>query len=440
MRMYQFVVLTGLISTFSLLNFYDRWQYFNMSHKDDVTTNEVSSTLPKNATEDQVAQSNEQEVNSQKIMYLSKLYMALGEISEWYILKKHPDMQAFPIKVWKNAVFAKVEQEKMWENFFKQKANQEGINKNEDDKKKLTYSSFQQLEFLSHNDKAAWRFVKVFIDGMENYYFFWEKAAKSTCVPKDDVMAQARAAFSSYNGGMSQMCRWKDAFSKVSNIDRDFYQNMKEQSWKQYGIKKVAGKIDEKSIPPKVQQLAKDKEVRLMLPKIQTGELVKLPSQEVCVMKSGKLNCLNRNADLVCLSSVHKFSNMEPKEVKPIVVSQYKIKKLNRFETCENFNSELRPISSLIKTKKKINLRTAPGGKLLTVIPKGVILRVKDFKMESLDDKHTYYQVTFDGKKGYIYGGTEKTSNRWIATVSEKGKTGGELAKLVKKFKDFLQL
>lgn len=438
MRMYQFVVLTGLISTFSLLNFYDRWQYFNMGQRETDETVTVSKQDPSLAGPVVAASDQSQDVDAQKVMYLSKLYMALGEISEWYILKKDPAMQAFPLKVWKNAVFAKAEQEKMWEQFFMEKAKQKEGKDNQKKSKKLIYSSFQQLSFLSHNDKAAWRFVKLFIDGMENYYFFWKKAASSSCVPKGDVMARARAAFSSYNGGMSQMCRWHDAFSKVSTIDREFYQKMKQQSWKQYGIKKPVIEVA-KNLPPKM--ISKTIESKkLVLPKILNGQLVSLPSKEVCIMKSGTLNCLSRKSDTVCLSAITKFKNVEAKKVKATVANQYKIKRLNRFETCENYNSELRPISSLIKTKKKINLRTAPGGKLLGVVPKGVILRVKDFKLESLDEKHAYYKVSFDGKKGYIYAGTEKTSRRWISTVSEKSKTGGDLAKLVKKFKDFLEL
>jgi hypothetical protein len=435
MKMYQFVVITGLISSFSLLNFYDRWQYYNMGQKDKIeNTDKTTSAI-------QIPEVNKQvqnEVNNERIIYLSKLYMALGEISGWYIQKKDPKVNAHKLKIWKSAVFAKADQEKLWEQFYIEKSKQKETN--EKSKKTLTYSNFDQLRFLSHNDKAAWKFVKLFIDSMENYHFFWKKAAKAECVQKGDVMAQARAAFSSYSGGMSQLCRWTNSYSKVSDVDRTFFKNMKEQSWKDYGKKEptleVAKQIIQKKVPKQAQVIA-DKPKKIKLVK---GEVVQLPSKEVCLVKNNKLNCLKRSSDLVCLSSLGKLKNMEPKILKSKKLSSLKVKKLNRFETCENFNSELRPISSLVKTKKKIKLRATPGGKFLTVVPKGVILQVKDYKLESLSDKHAYYKVSFDGKKGYIYGGTEKTSKKWISTVSEKRKTGGELAKLMEKFRDFLQL
>lgn len=434
MKMYQFVVLTGLISSFSLLNFYDRWQYYNMGlkDKDQNNTGEVAP-IP------MVQQPATADINSERVIYLSKLYMALGEISGWYIQKKDPKINAHKLKIWKSAVFAKADQEKLWEQFFIEKSKQKEV-PDKTDQKKLTYSNFQQLNFLSHNDKAAWKFVKLFIDSMENYHFFWEKAASANCVPKGDVMAQARAAFSSYSGGMSSLCRRTNAYSKVSEVDRTFFQNMKDQSWKDYGKKQPTIEVAKQVIQKKLPSTIKATPVKDKLPKLAKGEVVQLPNREVCLYEGNKLNCLKRTSDLVCLASVGKLKNLEPTKLKKSVASNFKVKKLNRFETCENFNSELRPISSLIKTKKKIKLRATPGGKFLTVVPKGVILRVKDYKLESLDEKHTYYKVSFDGKKGYIYGGTEKTSKRWISTVSEKGKTGGELAKLVERFKDFLQL
>ena len=209
------------------------------------------------------------------------------------------------------------------------------------------------------------------------------------------------------------------------------------------------GRYDAHRLPAKVARATIQKERpqaksmsfnKIQYDKVRDGEVFQLPTREICVFKRGKLQCLRRANDLVCLSSLGKLKNIKPKKLRKEDLSNFQVKVLNRFKTCENFNTELRPISSLIRTKKRIKLRVRPGGKLITIVPKGATLQIIDYWIESLDQKHTYYKVAFNGKSGFIYGGTESTSKRWLSLVYERKELNNELAKLVEKFKDFLQL
>jgi hypothetical protein len=51
-----------------------------------------------------------------------------------------------------------------------------------------------------------------------------------------------------------------------------------------------------------------------------------------------------------------------------------------------------------------VNQRTAPGGALIRLIPKGVILQVQEVFVEDSNNK-VYYRVTYQGQTGYIYTG-----------------------------------
>jgi hypothetical protein len=57
-----------------------------------------------------------------------------------------------------------------------------------------------------------------------------------------------------------------------------------------------------------------------------------------------------------------------------------------------------------IVTRSGINMRQAPGGKLILAIAKGSVLTVQGVKMQG-DANEVYYQVSYGGHTGYIYSG-----------------------------------
>lgn len=437
MKKYQFIVLSGLVTAFSVVSIYDRWQMHELleNQKASLSSSEgqQESMIEKsvNFVNSKILSPQEQDQkNKEKLISLSKLYIALSELSQWYYLRNEPKATEHEVYVFKNAVFAKIEQEKLWKEHFSWDREHQVIS----DKNKKP-GMMKRFDFIDLNDRTSWLFVQKFIDGMEGYYYHWRKAVFSACVPKGDVVARARSAFSSYQGGEDQACRWSDSYQLSAKIDVDFFKNFKQKSWRKYSV----------VIPNKKIEKIADKKIKVPEKSIliKSGDLVRLPNENVCLFKNDKLQCVKQASDLVCLNSITKLDDEKIDiTVKWNEIKEYDRKILNRFETCESFNPELRAISSLIKTKRKIKLRKTPGGKFLTVVPKGIILKVEDYQLESQKQKHTYYKVSFDGKKGFIYGGTEKTTDRWIGSVNfkRKKKTSNEMAKLIEKFKSFLQL
>lgn len=62
-----------------------------------------------------------------------------------------------------------------------------------------------------------------------------------------------------------------------------------------------------------------------------------------------------------------------------------------------------------------INLRTAIGGTIVTVIPKGQLIKVSSIQVQS-DNNEVYYFVTYKNQTGFIYSGRglpEKTYTQW---------------------------
>lgn len=57
-----------------------------------------------------------------------------------------------------------------------------------------------------------------------------------------------------------------------------------------------------------------------------------------------------------------------------------------------------------IVTTSGINLRSTPGGTLLTTVPRGTVVSVEQVVVRNVDNE-VYYLVTYNGRRGYIYSG-----------------------------------
>lgn len=67
--------------------------------------------------------------------------------------------------------------------------------------------------------------------GLDMYFQAWEKAPKKKCVAKGNFEQRARAAYSAYNGGPSQYCRWTKKKNKWARNDKGFLAKFKAQEW-----------------------------------------------------------------------------------------------------------------------------------------------------------------------------------------------------------------
>lgn len=80
-----------------------------------------------------------------------------------------------------------------------------------------------------------------------------------------------------------------------------------------------------------------------------------------------------------------------------------------------------------------INLRDAPGGNLLVTVPSGSTLYVFSTTVQGTDD-FVYYEVTYDGQHGYIYGGQlagTSTLDSWAVLSTVKVAQAGEQVELM---------
>lgn len=80
-----------------------------------------------------------------------------------------------------------------------------------------------------------------------------------------------------------------------------------------------------------------------------------------------------------------------------------------------------------------INLRDAPGGNYLVTVPSGSLLYVFSTTIQGTDD-YVYYEVTYDGQHGYIYGGQlagTSTLDSWAVLSSTSVAHAGDQVELV---------
>jgi hypothetical protein len=78
--------------------------------------------------------------------------------------------------------------------------------------------------------------------GLDMFFQAWEKAPKKKCVAKGNFDQRARAAYSAYNGGPAQYCRWTKAKNKWARNDKGYWAKYQGQDW----LKFVAS-VDKKS-------------------------------------------------------------------------------------------------------------------------------------------------------------------------------------------------
>ena len=89
--------------------------------------------------------------------------------------------------------------------------------------------------FTAINNGKGWQLIDNLIYALEIYYSEWQRAAQAWCVSSADAWrARSRSAYSAYNGGPSQICRWADPDSMWVGFDRAFADKYDFQAWTSY--------------------------------------------------------------------------------------------------------------------------------------------------------------------------------------------------------------
>lgn len=351
--------------------------------------------------------------------YLDDTHAVIRDAASHYIRRRKPRVSPIEVVVFRRALLALAHQESFWTHY----------RLATDQRLKMMRGDFghghgmmqidDRFHFVRIENGDAWDLVGNLTYSLDIYYAEWERAAKASCLSRaDDYEARARAAYSAYNGGPAQLCRWTDPNHRWARNDVGFYQKFHAQAW----IPHIA---NPQKPPPFNVGCEIDGGAQCLVPgvgKITAPFRAFVQKREIgiCVDSSTGPECVSQARDLACLTG-----RSEPGEMQELGadrdVDDLNPRKLDRHELCAKPETEMLAVASWLQTATSINLRATAGGGKLGVVRSGELAQVLDFEIRADSTMTRYYRVrTASGAIGWIFAGGFADQDRYVSAVADR--------------------
>lgn len=343
--------------------------------------------------------------------YMGEMHALVKEAATTYIKGKKPKSTTAEHNAFVEGVVATAAHESYWSMY----------RKTADANLKMMRGDFghghglMQIDDRAHFNAVekglAWNVATHLTYAMDIYYTAWEKASTQSCVnnASNYWQARVRSAWSAYNGGLGKVCRWTNSADKWAANDKNFYAILTGKKWKAH----VSDLNQKTTIPIACLMEKKENCAESQTPgtnQPEDGFLYRV-SGKVCLLKNAILNC-GEERDRQCLSALGEIKSSKVVELTATQAAGYAQSSYDRHSLCKSYDSKLMAVGSGIRMKKNINLRDTPAGGLVTVIPLGTTLQVRDFEVrESSGDR--YYKVRYGAKAGYVFAGDLVSQTSW---------------------------
>jgi hypothetical protein len=360
------------------------------------------------------------EITAERKRFMTELNALILESSERYILKRNPNVSKLEILNFQHASLAIAHQESYWTHYRLSTDSRIKLMRGDSGHGHGMMQVDDRWHFVAINKGYGWSLVQNIVYSLEEYYNAWEKAKTTSCVRSaTDFKSIARSAYSAYNGGISKICRWTNANDKWAPNDQGFLQKYDQQSWQPYisDVNKISQINTECLIEGNENCPLKDSGTPPPIdPKTPlTNSFYKTTSDEYCVFKDAQFNCVEGLRDVSCLQNLNSLTDLKIVDMTPAFENSYHKNVLDRHDLCvQKIPSHLYRIGEIIKMKTDLNLRATPSGILLLQIPSGNVLQISDFEVRDPKSLLRYYEVTYQGKKGYVYAGDITNYQNWV--------------------------
>jgi hypothetical protein len=162
--------------------------------------------------------------------YMSALYPAVREAAEYYLNNRKPNASITEKAAWQHAVMATASVETKWSHY---------LNYDQDERIKMIRGDrghghgMMQIDdrwhFTAINEGKGMQIFENMVYALDIFYNGWRYSVAQSCVNgENDWEARSRSAYSAYNGGPNDWCRWKD--TPISQ-DTNFSQNYSAKAW-----------------------------------------------------------------------------------------------------------------------------------------------------------------------------------------------------------------
>ncbi|WP_290648030.1 hypothetical protein [Aquisalimonas sp.] len=176
--------------------------------------------------------------DSERIRYMGALYAFLADQAADYLRSRRADASDAEVAAWRRAVYATAHQESFWTHYREASASAGRL---------LTMlrgdnghgHGLMQVDDRFHTNAIqsgiGWRLDENLSYALDIYYEAWQRAPRQWCVSSPNAWDErARSAYSAYNGGRGQICRWTDPNHTWARNDEGFYDKYVRQQWQFY--------------------------------------------------------------------------------------------------------------------------------------------------------------------------------------------------------------
>ncbi len=322
--------------------------------------------------------------DQERTRYMGKLYPVIRDAANLFLQARKPTAVVDEQVAWRRLVFACAHQESFWSHYriFTQ------------DKLKMTRGDrghghgLMQIDDRAHFDLiqagVGADFVQNLKAGMDELFVAWEKASSASCLKPTEWTKRARSSYSAYNGGISQLCRWTDSWSRWRKNDQNFLQKYQAQEWER-------GLDPNQKAPFDVGCFMREKTCE-----VPTTEEFKTDSEgRTCWFKANSSVCVDSPRDRVCLSEFAKrFQGLD---------IDFSSMNSERFYVCEKIIPGLvRPLS-WVRIENDLALSVGVDHGAQQLVSKSEALQVIDFEIREIEQKLSVVYFLQNAKhRGYV--------------------------------------
>ncbi len=343
--------------------------------------------------------------------YMESLNSVIRDTSDYYLSIRKPNASTAEKQAWRYAIFAVAHQETFWSHYRNATDSRIKMVRGDSGHGHGMMQVDDRWHFTAINEGKGWQLIENMIYALEIFYTEWQRAVTASCVSSTTQWrSRTRSAYSAYNGGPNQICRWTDPNHVWAQNDQNFVQKYDAQGWNQHITDpNAASPIDvvclvegNENCPP-----GSDDTQRL------SGKLLEIASGEVCVFNDNTLRCTDDKRDAVCLAKSQNVSIAGGQLT--LAPENYEGLPQQRFDRhdCNSHVGGLLAVGQVLQTQLAINLRATPGGAWLATTIQGQHYQIIDFEVRDENQLYRYYRVRHQNTEGYIYAGSVSDHSSW---------------------------
>ncbi len=359
-------------------------------------------------------------IDSERLSYMTELHAMIREMAIWYLKERKPAVGNVEMNNWIEAVFAMANQESYWSHYRISSSKRLQMMRGDYGHGHGLFQVDDRWHFNAVTDGRAANIVMNGIYSLEEYYAAWARSATAWCIDSEtDYYNRSRAAYSAYNGGPSKICRWTNPNDKWARNDKGYKQKLDGKGWRKY--------ITDFSLPSKIDigcvvDGSENCTAAATTDELIDGILYLLEDGRVCALDNGALGCVDSIDSGACLAGHlrNKFGSSAPvRKASPELLDGIQISNWPKQSICSLGVNGLFSIGDIISSKKNINLRSTPGGKLLKTTKAGEVFQVMGYAVTEYPELKRYYFIKSGAQFGYLYAGKESDYRSWTV-ISDK--------------------